>query len=108
MKALKIAVTMTALAIAPAMWAQQPEPPQAKAPAVEVESPAQENLTGCLANDENAFTLRTSSGMVQLTGDDLEGHVGKTIRVTGSRASAAGKPVFEVTEVEVVSPNCQS
>ena len=106
MKALAIAVTMTALAVAPTMWAQQPDAPQAKAPTEQVQ--AQENLTGCLAREESSFTLRTSSGLVQLEGDDLQAHVGKTIRVTGNQATEAGKAVFKVSEVEVVSPSCQS
>jgi hypothetical protein len=106
MKALTIAVAMTALAVAPGMWAQQPDSPQAKAPAEQVQ--AQENLTGCLASEESTFTLRTSSGMVRLEGVGLEGHVGKTIRVTGNQATAAGKTVFKVSEVEVVSPSCES
>ena len=106
MKALATTVTMIALAVAPAMWAQQPDSPQAKAPAAHAQ--AEESLTGCLASEESAFTLRTSSGMVQLEGDDLEAHVGKTIRVTGTQATAADKSVFKVSEVEVVSPSCQS
>jgi hypothetical protein len=104
MKALTIALTMIALAIAPAMWVQKADTPQAPAQA----QAGEQSLTGCLAGEERAFTLKTSSGVVQLEGDGLESHVGKTIRVTGTRSAAAGKSIFKVTNVEVVSPNCQA
>lgn len=106
MKALAIAVAMTAMAVAPSMWAQQPDSPQAKAPAEQAQ--AENSLTGCLAGEESSFMLRTSTGMIQLEGDGLQAHVGKTIRVTGTESTAAGKSVFQVKNVEVVSPSCQS
>ncbi len=108
MKVLTIAATMTALALAPAMWAQQPEPPQAKAPTLDAQA-HQETLVGCLAREESVYSLKTSNGIVPLKGDGLEGHVGKTVRVTGSNATTeSGTTVFEITEVEVMSPNCES
>lgn len=106
MKALTIALTMIALAAAPAMWAQNADSSQAAAPAQA--QGAEQSLTGCLDSQENSFTLKTSSGIVQLEGDGLESHVGKTIRVTGIRSTSAGKAVFKVTDVEVLSPRCQA
>lgn len=110
MKILTIAATMTALALTPA-WAQQPQPHQGKAPVVDAQA-HQENLVGCLAHEESAYTLKTSNGMVELKDEKsygLEAHVGKTIRVTGSPGTTeAGKTVFEVIEVEVMSPKCES
>lgn len=106
MKALAIALTAMALAAAPAMFAQKAaDAPKAQSPA---QAQAEQSLTGCLAGAENSFTLKTSSGEVQLQGDGLAAHVGKTIRVTGTQSTAAGKSSFKVTDVEVVSPRCQS
>jgi hypothetical protein len=105
MKALAIAMTTIALAVAPAMFAQQPDAPKAGAPA---QAQAEQSLTGCLAGAENSFTLKTSSGEVQLQGNGLAAHVGKTIRVTGTQSTVAGKSTFKVTDVEVVSPRCQA
>jgi hypothetical protein len=103
MKSLTIALTMIALAIAPAMWAQKADSPPAQA-----QVQAEQSLTGCLAREENTFTLKTSSGTVQLEGNGLESHIGKTIQVTGTQSTAAGKSVFKVTDVAVVSPRCQA
>jgi hypothetical protein len=103
MKALTIALMSIALAAAPATWAQNADTPQAAAPAQ-----AEQSLTGCLDGRDNAFTLKTSTGTVALQGDGLDQHVGKTIRVTGAQSTAAGKPVFKVTDIEVVSPRCQA
>ena len=110
MKALAITVAMAAMSAAPVLWGQQPDAPQAKEPAVEVQSPALEDLTGCLAIEENSYTLRTTTGVIQLEGDavELEGQAGKTVRVTGSYGTADGKAAFEITELEVVSPKCES
>lgn len=105
MKALTIAITMIALAIAPAMWAQKADAPQgAQAQA----KGAEQSLTGCLASQEGTFTLKTSSGTVQLEGNGLQAHVGHTIRVSGTQSTVAGKSVFKVTNVETVSSSCQS
>lgn len=106
MKALTIALMMIALAVTPATWAQKADSPQAAAPAQAQGS--EQSLTGCLTNEGKTFTLTTSSGMILLEGDGLESHVGQTIRVTGIRSTAAGKSVFKVADVEVVSPRCQA
>ena len=115
MKALTIAMTMIALAVAPATWAQADRPqadrPQADSPRAGAPTQAKEaeqSLTGCLEGNESAFTLKTSSGAVQLEGSGLQAHVGKSIRVTGTKSMAAGKSTFKVADVEVVSPRCQS
>lgn len=106
MKALTIILTAVALSVAPALWAQQADSPKAAAPA-QVQG-AEQTLTGCLASQEKTFTLKTSSGDVEIEGAGLASHVGHTIRVTGTRATAAGKATFKVTNVEMVSANCQS
>ena len=106
MKALTIVITMVALAMAPAMWAQEADAPQDAAQAQA--KGAEQNLTGCLASEEGTFTLETSSGTVQLEGDGLQSHVGHTIRVSGTQATVAGKSVFKVTNIEMVSSSCQS
>ncbi len=106
MKALTIAITMIALAIAPAMWAQRAAAPEGAAQAQAQGS--EQTLTGCLANEQGMFTLRTSSGAFQLEGNGLQAHVGHTIRVTGNQTTVAGKSVFRVTDIEMVSSSCQS
>jgi len=106
MKALTIVLTMVALAVAPAMWAQKAETPQAAAQAQA--KGAEQSLTGCLASQDQTFTLKTSSGTVQLEGAGLQSHVGHTIKVSGTQATVAGKSVFKVTNIEMVSATCQS
>ena len=106
MKALTIVITMIALAMAPAMWAQEAEAPQSAAQAQA--QAAELTLTGCLAGQDATFTLTTSSGAVQVEGDGLQAHVGHTIRVSGTQATVAGKSVFKVTDIEMVSSSCQS
>lgn len=105
-KTLTIGITTVALAIAPAMWAQQAETPEGAAQAQA--QGAEQSLTGCLAGEQGTFTLKTSSGTVQLEGNGLQGHVGHTIRVSGTQSTVAGKSVFQVTDVEMVSSSCQT
>jgi hypothetical protein len=108
MKALAIAFTMVALAVAPAMWAQKAPAPQAeKAPAAKTAA-ADQTLTGCLSSQQNNFSLKTSSGTVQLQGDGLQAHVGHEIRVTGTQSTVAGKSVMKVTDIEMVANTCKS
>ena len=106
MKALTTILAMLALSVAPAMWAQQADAPQADRPAQA--QAAEQTLTGCLSSQDNTFTLKTSTGDVQIEGSGLQSHVGHTIRVTGTRATTAGKATFKVTKVEMVSSTCQS
>lgn len=106
MKALTIAITMIALAIAPAMWAQKGAAPEGAAQAQA--KGAEQTLTGCLASEQGSFSLKTSSGTFQLEGNGLQAHVGHTIRVSGTQSTVAGKSVFRVTDIEMVSSSCQS
>jgi hypothetical protein len=106
MKTLAIVVAALTLAGAPAVWAQNADNPKAVTPA-----PAQgteQTLTGCLASHEGTFILRTSSGEVELRGEGLIAHVGKTIRVTGTRSSEPGNKEFAVSAIAVVAPQCQA
>ena len=106
MKALAIVITAFALTLAPASWAQQPDTPKTETPAQAQE--AEQSLTGCLSAQESTFLLRTSSGEIKLEGSGLEAHVGKMIRVIGTSSDNNGERTFTVSDVTVVSPQCQT
>ena len=87
-------------------------PPEAAAPPA---APMPITLTGCLerANEEYALVVTEAAGEVAPgaryrvmpeAGMDLTGHVGHTVRLSGTRDAAA--MTFAVTSMEHVSPQC--
>ncbi len=85
-------------------------------------------IQGCLSGSDGNYTLTDKSATVKLTGDTskLAAHVGHTIQVTGTLASAttadstgqktssmsgsadAQQPTFTVTSFKHVSPTCST
>ena len=107
MKTLAMVTMAVALALTPATWAQKSDtPPKTAVPSQAAGT--EKTLTGCLARQESTFLLRTSSGEFELQGEGLDAHVGKTIRVSGTSSSDPGDKTFKVSEVTVVSPQCQA
>ena len=95
--ALILAVGSISLTAAPA--------PQAEPAAA---GDAEVTLTGCLEGAAGAYTLTTEGGekYVVMGSADLAKHVGHTVKITGTKADAAGKLTLKAAKIEHISPSC--
>jgi hypothetical protein len=105
-------ITIAALAVTPLLWAQAPEPAQQPKPQQEREADRQagDTLTGCLTEEQGAFTLKTQAGEnVTVTGStDLPKHKNHTVKLTGRISEQGGKKTIAVSKLEHVSPACSN
>jgi hypothetical protein len=74
----------------------------------QADRPDEVTLTGCLTEQQGAFTLATTSGeQITATGSaDLGKHKDHTVKLTGRTSDEGGRKLLNVTKIQMVSGSC--
>jgi hypothetical protein len=101
-------ITICALTVTPALWAQEQPKQQEKRPESGADRMAGDTLTGCLTETGGAYMLKSQSGEeVAVKGsEDLTKHKNHTVRLTGKMSDEGGKKTLTISKLEHVSASC--
>ena len=104
---------VAALAIGPALYAQDAQTPGQAKPGQSQEqadrAAGEDTMTGCLTETAGTYRLATSAGQsVDLDAgtQDLTKHKDHTVRITGKKSDDGGKSKVTVSKIEHVAATC--
>ena len=105
-RAILTALTVGALSVPVSVFAQAQQPDK---PDQQADRPSEQTITGCLTEQQGAFTLATRAGeQITVSGStDLAKHKDHTVRLTGKKSDEGGKSTLTVSKIEMVSASCR-